>query len=97
GTNLDALIKSTASPGSAASVALVISNKAAAGGLQKAEAAGIPTKVIDHRQYGSREEFDNAVDKVLEEFSIEFVCLAGFMRILSGPFVRKWNGECGHL
>ncbi|CAN2387590.1 Trifunctional purine biosynthetic protein adenosine-3 [Pristimantis euphronides] len=93
GTNLDALIKSTKSPSSAAYIALVISNKAAVGGLQKAEAAGIPTKVIDHRQYNSREEFDNAVDKVLEEFSIEFVCLAGFMRILSGPFVRKWNGK----
>ncbi|XP_075710682.1 trifunctional purine biosynthetic protein adenosine-3 isoform X1 [Rhinoderma darwinii] len=93
GTNLDALIKSTKSPGSAAYIGLVISNKAEVGGLQKAEAAGIPTKVIDHRPYSSREEFDNAVDKVLEEFSVEFVCLAGFMRILSGPFVRKWNGK----
>ncbi|XP_040283811.1 trifunctional purine biosynthetic protein adenosine-3-like isoform X1 [Bufo bufo] len=93
GTNLDALIRSTRSPGSAANIALVISNKANVGGLQKAEAAGIPTKVIDHRQYSSRQEFDNAVDNVLEEFSIELVCLAGFMRILSGPFVRKWNGK----
>ncbi|KAM4047686.1 trifunctional purine biosynthetic protein adenosine-3 isoform 1-T2 [Anomaloglossus baeobatrachus] len=93
GTNLDALIKSTQSPRSAAYIALVISNKADAGGLQKAAAAGIATKVIDHRQFSSREEFDNAVGKVLEEFSIELVCLAGFMRILSGPFVRRWNGK----
>ncbi|XP_077150043.1 trifunctional purine biosynthetic protein adenosine-3 [Ranitomeya variabilis] len=93
GTNLDALIRSTESPGSAALIALVISNKAGVGGLQKAEAAGIPTKVIDHRPFSSREEFDSAVGKVLEEFSIELVCLAGFMRILSGPFVRRWNGK----
>ncbi|CAJ0929957.1 unnamed protein product [Ranitomeya imitator] len=92
-TNLDALIRSTQSPSSAAHIALVISNKAGVGGLQKAEAAGIPTKVIDHRPFSSREEFDGAVGKVLEEFSIELVCLAGFMRILSGPFVRRWNGK----
>ncbi|KAM4795614.1 trifunctional purine biosynthetic protein adenosine-3 [Rhinophrynus dorsalis] len=93
GTNLEALIKSTKSPDSAAYIALVISNKAGVGGLKKAEAAGIPTVVIDHKQYSSRLEFDNAVDKVLEEFSVQFVCLAGFMRILSGPFVKKWDGK----
>lgn len=93
GTNMEAIIRSTKSPTSAAHITLVISNKAGVAGLQKAEAAGIPTKVIDHRQYSSREQFDNAIDQVLEEFSIQFVCLAGFMRILSGPFVRKWSGK----
>ncbi|KAG8450203.1 hypothetical protein GDO86_002733 [Hymenochirus boettgeri] len=93
GTNLEALITSTKSPDSAAYIALVISNKSGVGGLQKAERAGIPTVVIDHKQYSSRGEFDKAMDKVLEEFSIEFVCLAGFMRILSGPFVKKWEGK----
>ncbi|XP_053313149.1 trifunctional purine biosynthetic protein adenosine-3 [Spea bombifrons] len=93
GTNLEALIKSSQSPGSAATIVLVISNKAGVGGLKKAEAAGIPTVVIDHKQYSSRQEFDGAVDKVLEEYSVQLVCLAGFMRILSGPFVRKWNGK----
>lgn len=43
--------------------------------------------------YESRTEFDSAVDKVLEEFSVELICLAGFMRILSGPFVKKWEGK----
>ncbi|KAM9320384.1 trifunctional purine biosynthetic protein adenosine-3-like [Gastrophryne carolinensis] len=93
GTNLESLIKSTMLPGSAACIALVISNKSGVGGLQKAEAAGILTKVIEHKQYKSREEFDSAIDKVLEEFSIQLVCLAGFMRILSAPFVRKWTGK----
>lgn len=53
---------------------------------------GLP-QVIEHTKYQSRTEFDSAVDKVLEEFSVELICLAGFMRILSGPFVKKWEGE----
>ncbi|KAJ7320541.1 hypothetical protein JRQ81_020052 [Phrynocephalus forsythii] len=93
GTNLEALINSTKKPTSYAQIVLVVSNKAGVEGLKKAERAGIPTKVIDHKQYSSRTEFDSAVDKVLEEFSVELICLAGFMRILSGPFVRKWNGK----
>ncbi|XP_061483755.1 trifunctional purine biosynthetic protein adenosine-3 [Rhineura floridana] len=93
GTNLEALITSTKKLTSYAQIVLVISNKAGVEGLKKAERAGIPTKVIDHKLYSSRTEFDSAVDKVLEEFSVELVCLAGFMRILSGSFVRKWNGK----
>lgn len=93
GTNMEALITSTKEPLSSAHIALVISNKSDVEGLRKAERAGIPTRVIDHKLYGNRTEFDNAVDKVLEEFSIELICLAGFMRILSGPFVRKWTGK----
>lgn len=50
--------------------------------------------MVDHKLYGSRAEFDGTIDKVLEEFGVELVCLAGFMRILTGPFVRKWNGKC---
>ncbi|KAJ1113192.1 hypothetical protein NDU88_001447 [Pleurodeles waltl] len=93
GTNMEALITSTKEPLSSAHIALVISNKSGVEGLKKAERAGISTRVIDHKLYGSRAEFDNAVDKVLEEFSIELICLAGFMRILSGPFVKKWAGK----
>uniref|UniRef100_A0A7M4FC12 Trifunctional purine biosynthetic protein adenosine-3 n=1 Tax=Crocodylus porosus TaxID=8502 RepID=A0A7M4FC12_CROPO len=93
GTNLEALITSTKKPTSYAQIVLVISNKAGVEGLRKSERAGIPTKVVDHKLYASRTEFDNAVDKVLEEFSVELICLAGFMRILSGPFVKKWDGK----
>ncbi|XP_061857576.1 trifunctional purine biosynthetic protein adenosine-3 isoform X3 [Colius striatus] len=93
GTNLEALINSTKKPTSFAQIVLVISNKADVEGLRKAERAGITTRVINHKLYGSRVEFDNAVDKVLEEFSVELICLAGFMRILSGPFVKKWEGK----
>ncbi|KAH0624854.1 hypothetical protein JD844_032717 [Phrynosoma platyrhinos] len=91
GTNLEALITSARKPTSYAQIVLVVSNKAGVEGLKRAERAGIPTKVIDHRQYSSRTEFDSAVDKVLEEYSVQLICLAGFMRILSGPFVRKWD------
>ncbi|PKU40757.1 trifunctional purine biosynthetic protein adenosine-3 [Limosa lapponica baueri] len=93
GTNLEALINSTKKPSSFAQIVLVVSNKAGVEGLRKAERAGIPTRVIDHKLYESRTEFDSAVDKVLEEFSVELICLAGFMRILSGPFVKKWEGK----
>ncbi|NP_001164891.1 trifunctional purine biosynthetic protein adenosine-3 [Oryctolagus cuniculus] len=93
GSNLQALIDSTQDPNSSSHIVVVISNKAAVAGLEKAERAGIPTRVINHKLYKNRVEFDNAVDQVLEEFSTDIVCLAGFMRILSGPFVRKWNGK----
>ncbi|XP_065492490.1 trifunctional purine biosynthetic protein adenosine-3 isoform X2 [Caloenas nicobarica] len=93
GTNLEALINSTKKPTSFAQIVLVVSNRAGVEGLRKAERAGIPTRVIDHKLYESRAEFDSAVDKVLEEFSVQLICLAGFMRILSGPFVRKWEGK----
>uniref|UniRef100_A0A8C6X4E5 Trifunctional purine biosynthetic protein adenosine-3 n=1 Tax=Naja naja TaxID=35670 RepID=A0A8C6X4E5_NAJNA len=82
GTNMEALI-----------AIVVISNKADAEGLKKAERDGIPTKVISHKDYSNRIEFDSAVDQVLSEFSVELICLAGFMRILSGPFVSKWEGK----
>nr|XP_048278899.1 trifunctional purine biosynthetic protein adenosine-3 isoform X1 [Myodes glareolus]XP_048278900.1 trifunctional purine biosynthetic protein adenosine-3 isoform X1 [Myodes glareolus] len=93
GSNLQALIDSTRDPKSSSHIVVVISNKAGVAGLDKAEKAGIPTRVINHKLYKNRVEFDNAVDHVLEEFSIDVVCLAGFMRILSGPFVRKWDGK----
>ncbi|NWX35982.1 PUR2 protein, partial [Notiomystis cincta] len=93
GTNLEALINSTKKDTSFAQIVLVISNKAGVEGLRKAERAGIPTRVIEHTRYQSRTEFDGAVDKVLEEFSVELICLAGFMRILSAPFVKKWEGK----
>ncbi|XP_007904161.2 trifunctional purine biosynthetic protein adenosine-3 isoform X3 [Callorhinchus milii] len=93
GTNLQALIEYTKDPISRAEIVIVISNKAGVEGLKKASLAGIATRVIDHKLYGSRSEFDSTMDKVLEEFSVELICLAGFMRILSGPFVKKWNGK----
>uniref|UniRef100_A0A8B9QS15 Trifunctional purine biosynthetic protein adenosine-3 n=1 Tax=Anas platyrhynchos TaxID=8839 RepID=A0A8B9QS15_ANAPL len=93
GTNLAALINYAKEPGSCAQVVLVISNKSGVEELRNAARAGIPTRVIDHKLYGSRSEFDSTIDQVLEEFAVELICLSGFMRILSSPFLRKWKGK----
>ncbi|XP_019379549.1 PREDICTED: trifunctional purine biosynthetic protein adenosine-3-like isoform X6 [Gavialis gangeticus] len=93
GTSLAALIAYTKESASCAQVALVISNKPGVEELRNAARAGIPTRVIDHKLYGSRSEFDGTIDRVLEEFSVELICLAGFMRILSSTFLRKWSGK----
>ncbi|XP_068447002.1 trifunctional purine biosynthetic protein adenosine-3 [Clinocottus analis] len=93
GTNLQALIEQAKRPSSAAEVVVVISNRPGVQGLKRASLAGIQTRVVDHKLYGSRAEFDATIDRVLEEFGVELVCLAGFMRILTGTFVKKWNGK----
>ncbi|NXI18975.1 PUR2 protein, partial [Irena cyanogastra] len=93
GTALPALIGSAREPGSCAQLVLVISNRPGVPELRSAARAGIPTRVIDHKLYGSRSEFDSTIDRVLEEFSVELICLSGFMRVLSSPFLRKWKGK----
>ncbi|KAF7665146.1 hypothetical protein LDENG_00154100 [Lucifuga dentata] len=93
GTNLQALIEQAKRPSSSAEIVVVISNRPGVQGLKRASLAGIQTRVVDHKLYGSRAEFDGTIDHVLEEFGVELVCLAGFMRILTGTFVKKWNGK----
>ncbi|XP_054719716.1 trifunctional purine biosynthetic protein adenosine-3-like [Uloborus diversus] len=95
GTNLQALIDYTQNPSnqSRAEIVLVVSNKAGVEGLKRAEKAKIPTKVINHKDYSSRVEFDMAMHAILQENKVEIVCLAGFMRILSKEFVRLWEGK----
>uniref|UniRef100_A0A4W5MJD1 Trifunctional purine biosynthetic protein adenosine-3 n=1 Tax=Hucho hucho TaxID=62062 RepID=A0A4W5MJD1_9TELE len=93
GTNLQALMEQAKRTSSSAEIVVVISNKPGVLGLKRASLAGIQTRVVDHKLYGSRAEFDSTIDHVLEEFDVEVVCLAGFMRILTGSFVRKWNGK----
>ncbi|NXM05414.1 PUR2 protein, partial [Tyrannus savana] len=93
GTALPALIAYTREPGSCAQLVLVISNESGVEELRNAARAGIPTRVIDHKLYGSRSEFDGTIDRVLQEFAVELICLSGFRRILSSPFLRKWRGK----
>ena len=76
-----------------AQIAAVISNKADAKGLQFALSRGIPTRVLDHKAYASREEFDVALAKCIDEFSPSLVVLAGFMRILTPSFVNHFAGR----
>lgn len=93
GSNLRALIEATRDPLYPARIAQVISNRADAGGLNHAAAFNIPATVIDHKQFRSREDFDAALDNVLMSVDPDIVALAGFMRILTTPFVDKWRGK----
>ncbi|XP_046390255.1 trifunctional purine biosynthetic protein adenosine-3 [Ischnura elegans] len=95
GTNLQALIDHTTNPSksSAAEIVLVISNKANVEGLKRAERAGIPTLTIPHVDYKTRGEFELALTAALESAHVELVCLAGFMRVLTGVFVKRWRGN----
>ena len=95
GSNLGALIEAQSSndkPGAAYKIVLVISNNADAGGLTRAQEAGIATLVIPHKGK-SREEFDGEMDVALQDAGVELAVLAGFMRILSDGFVRGWEGR----
>jgi formyltetrahydrofolate-dependent phosphoribosylglycinamide formyltransferase len=93
GSNLQALIDAARAPGYPAEIVLVISNVANVYGLERAAAAGIPTVVIPHRNYDTREAFDAAMDAVLQQYMVQLTCLAGFMRILSGWFAAQWAGR----
>ena len=91
GSNMQALIEDCAKADSPAEIALVISNKADAGGLAWARAAGIATDVVSHRAFADRAAFDAEIDAKLRAAGVQLVCLAGFMRILSDEFVAAWR------
>jgi phosphoribosylglycinamide formyltransferase-1 len=90
GTNLQAIIDRIADGRLACALRLVVSNRAGAPGLARAEAAGIPTRVIDHRGFAHREDFDRAVVAVLREAGVELVLLAGFDRLLTPVFLEDF-------
>jgi phosphoribosylglycinamide formyltransferase 1 len=73
-----------------ARIALVISNRADAGGLRRADAAGIDTLVLDHRASGSRDEYDAALARALAARGVRLVCLAGFMRLIGPPLLNAF-------
>ena len=91
GSNMAALIEAAKGKDYPAEIALVLSNKADAGGLGVARAAGIATEVVDHAAFGKdRAAFDRALQAMLEKHRIDIVCLAGFMRLLTPEFVGHW-------
>ena len=93
GSNLQALIDAARADDYPAEITAVISNKADAFGLNRASTAGIPTHVVNHKDYETRESFDRAVHDLLLHHSVKIVCLAGFMRLLSPWFVQQWQGR----
>ena len=87
GSNLQAIIDAVADGRLDATIAVVISNKASAPGLERARAAGIETVTLSHTDYDSREVFDRALVAELKARDVGLVCLAGFMRLLSAEFI----------
>ena len=90
GSNLQAIINATKWPDFPATIGIVIANLPNTRGLRIAEVEGIPTKVIPHNEYSTREEFEKALHMELESAKVDLVCLSGFMRILTKKFVNLW-------
>ncbi len=93
GTNLQALIDACKDKKYPAEIVLVLSNKENAYALERAKKAKIPTKVINHKEFETRAAFDKAMDTAICKSGAEFVCMAGFMRLLSEWFVEKWYNK----
>jgi phosphoribosylglycinamide formyltransferase-1 len=94
GSNMAALIKAASVEGFPAGIAVVISNRADAGGLASASAEGIPTVTIESKPFGKdRAAFEAVLQSTLEAHGIEIICLAGFMRLFTAEFVQRWYGR----
>jgi phosphoribosylglycinamide formyltransferase-1 len=93
GSNMQALIEACAQDDFPAQVAVVISNRPNAQGLQKAAAAGIDTVIVDHKDYAGRDAFEHALDKALRRYAPDIICLAGFMRLISAGLIGGWEGR----
>jgi phosphoribosylglycinamide formyltransferase 1 len=90
GSNLQALIEACKGPRYPAEIVLVLSNVPHAPGLAHAESASIPTRTINHKDFASRQAFDAALTEALDQARVELVCNAGFMRLHTEGFVRRW-------
>lgn len=93
GRNLEALIQAIDAGRVKARIAIVISNKAGVRALDIAAQAGIPTRVVDHREYAERTDFDAQLAAAIDEADADAVILAGFMRILTAEFVQRYTGR----
>jgi phosphoribosylglycinamide formyltransferase 1 len=94
GSNMAALIQAARSPDYPAEIAVVLSNRPQAHGLQRAGDAGIPAAVVDHTGFGKdRAAFEEALRAHLDAHRVDLVCLAGFMKLLSPAFVSRWSGR----
>ncbi|HYD15136.1 MAG TPA: phosphoribosylglycinamide formyltransferase, partial [Hyphomicrobium sp.] len=91
GSNMQALVEAARAPDYPAEIALVISNRPDAPGLAWAKTQGIPTLPLNHKHYESREHFEGQLQSVLEISKIDLVALAGFMRLMTAPFVDRWR------
>jgi phosphoribosylglycinamide formyltransferase-1 len=93
GSNMQALVNAAKNPNYPAEIVLVISNKETAAGLEFAKQNGIKTAVINHKDFITRQDFDQAMAKIIDANNCQIVCLAGFMRLLSGWFVKHFENR----
>lgn len=93
GSNMEAVVRAAESEQWPARIAAVISNKADAGGLAFAASRGIPTAVVANKEFATRAAFDAALQQTIDQFAPDLVVLAGFMRILTAPFVEHYAGR----
>jgi phosphoribosylglycinamide formyltransferase 1 len=91
GSNMRSLIEAAAAPDYPADIAVVISNRPGAGGLEIAAAAGVPALAIDHKAYPDKPAFEAAMTAALADHGVYLVALAGFMRLLSPVFIERWR------
>lgn len=90
GSNLQSIIDAIRDGRLEAAIAVVISNRADAAGLQRARAAGLESLCLNHHEYDSRENYDRAIVRVLREHAVDLVCLAGFMRVFSSEMLHAY-------
>lgn len=94
GSNMAALIQAAMASNFPAEISVVISNRADAGGLERARASGIQTVTIESKPFGNdRAGFEAALQAALDEHRVELICLGGFMRLLTAEFVQRWYGR----
>ncbi|AEC19258.1 phosphoribosylglycinamide formyltransferase [Pusillimonas sp. T7-7] len=93
GSNMQTIVNTVQERSLPAAVSAVIANKADAAGLEWAQARGIRTAVVPHRDYDSREAFDTALAEAIDAHQPHYVLLAGFMRVLTPAFVERFNGR----
>jgi phosphoribosylglycinamide formyltransferase-1 len=94
GSNMAALIQAASAKDFPAEIAVVISNRSDAGGLERARASGVPAVTIESRSFGGdRAAFEAALQSALDEHRIDLICLAGFMRLFTAEFVQRWYGR----
>jgi phosphoribosylglycinamide formyltransferase-1 len=94
GSNMAALIEAARAADFPAEIAVVISNRADAGGIEKARASGIAALAIESKPFGrDRAAFEAALQSALDQHKVDLICLGGFMRLFTAEFVRRWHGR----
>ena len=90
---MHSIMKACEDPSYPAEISVVLSNKAEAEGLEIAKKAGIATEIVDHTAYETREDFEDEIQERLQNYDVDLIVLAGFMRILTASFVEEWPDQ----